>query len=290
MLIWSALTIKEPFVILLETIALYACTRLRQDGISIPHLIVGALTIVLLIPFRFYAAYVVAAAILLSLLAPALFQPKSGVAALTLVAILAPMIVGTGLLARHEASFKSFDLERVQTIRSFSAGENQTGTGSGVETKDVRSYNGLLYGLTIGAAHLLMAPFPWQLGGGSLRMILTLPELVYWWWLVKNGLFPGLVYCVRHRLADVRAMLLLLIGFGLLYSLTFGNVGLVFRQRAQLLPWMFIIAAAGLEQRRLRQDGLLAGPAKAAIPDLGPQAATLAPARLGRINGSIRRG
>lgn len=253
MLTWSAMTIKEPVVIMLETIALYACTRLRQDGISPRHLILSVATILLLIPFRFYAAYVVAAAMLISLLAPALFQPRSAVASLSLCALLFPIIAATGLLARHEASFKSFDLDRVQEIRSFSAGNNQAGTRSGVSTDDVRNYRGLAYGLTVGAAHLLLAPFPWQLGGGSLRLVLTFPELVYWWWLVAVGLRPGLVYCLRYRLADVRAILILLLGFGLLYSLTFGNVGLVFRQRSQLLPWLFIISAVGLEQREIRR-------------------------------------
>ena len=268
MITWSAMTIKEPVVIMLETIALYACTRLRQDGISPRHLILSVLTIVLLVPFRFYAAYVVAAAMLISLLAPALFQPKSGAAAVSLAALLIPVVLGTGLLARHEASFKQFDLERAQEIRSFSAGNNQSGTGSGVSTGDVRNYNGLAYGMTVGGAHLLLAPFPWELGGGSLRMLLTFPELVYWWWLVWVGLFPGLIYCLRYRLSDVRAILILLLGFGLLYSLTFGNVGLVFRQRSQLLPWLFIISAVGLEQREIRRR------AASAPPELSPSLAT----------------
>ena len=35
----------------------------------------------------------------------------------------------------------------------------------------------------------------------------------------------------------------------------FGNVGLIVRQRAQLLPWLLIFAMAGLEQRALwRRD------------------------------------
>ncbi|MGV3722824.1 MAG: hypothetical protein ACO1SX_18120 [Actinomycetota bacterium] len=278
MLIWSAMTVKEPVVIFLETVALYACTRLRQDGVSVPHMVLAAATIVLLMPFRFYASYLVGAAVLLSLLAPALFQPKSGAAALSLAALVLPLILSTGWYARHEASFRSFDLDRVQEIRSFSAGNNQTGTDSGVSTGDVRSYNGLAYGMTIGAAHLLLAPFPWQLGGGSLRMVLTLPELVYWWWLVSYGLIPGVIYSIRNRLADVRGMLLMLIGFGLLYSLTFGNVGLVFRQRAQLLPWMFILAAVGLEQRALRRmQGLPQIPGQDgayAVPYGGPAASS----------------
>jgi hypothetical protein len=110
---------------------------------------------------------------------------------------------------------------------------------------------GLVIGTAIGAAHLLLAPFPWELGGASLRMALTLPELLFWWWLVFVGVIPGLRYAIRHRLSDVSAMLLLILGFGLLYSMMFGNVGIIFRQRAQLLPWLLIFAAVGLEQRAL---------------------------------------
>jgi hypothetical protein len=48
-------------------------------------------------------------------------------------------------------------------------------------------------------------------------------------------------------------MLLHILGFGFLYSVMFGNVGLAFRQRAQLLPWLLVFAAVGLEQRALRR-------------------------------------
>jgi hypothetical protein len=34
---------------------------------------------------------------------------------------------------------------------------------------------------------------------------------------------------------------------------TFGNVGLAYRQRAQLLPWLIIIAMVGLERRALKR-------------------------------------
>jgi len=33
----------------------------------------------------------------------------------------------------------------------------------------------------------------------------------------------------------------------------FGNVGLAYRQRAQLVPWLLIFAMVGLEQRALRR-------------------------------------
>jgi hypothetical protein len=252
--IWSAQTVKEPVVIFLETAALYSCIRLRQIGFTPRHLALCGAAIVLLLAFRFYASYIVGAAVLLTLFLPAAAQWRSAVAAATLAAVLVPLVVGTGLLARHETLRERFDLDRVQRFRQdVSSGGERWGANSGIRTEDVRTSAGLVKGMTVGAAHLLLAPFPWQLGGGSLRMLLTLPELLVWWGLFFIGVLPGLWYCIRYRLKDVSTLLLLLLGFGLLYSLMFGNIGLAFRQRAQLLPWLLIFAAVGLEQRMLRR-------------------------------------
>jgi len=68
------------------------------------------------------------------------------------------------------------------------------------------------------------------------------------------ALIPGLWYTVRKRFSDVQPLLFFVVGLGLLYSVTFGNVGLAYRQRAQLLPWLVIIAMVGLEQRELRKS------------------------------------
>jgi hypothetical protein len=117
----------------------------------------------------------------------------------------------------------------------------------------LKTTGGLVLGSLDGAAHLLLAPFPWHLGGGSLRMLLTMPELAVWYFLFFWGVLPGLWYAVRNRFNDIQPLLVLICGLGLLYSLMFGNIGLVYRQRAQLLPWLFIFAAVGLEQRTLRR-------------------------------------
>ena len=84
-------------------------------------------------------------------------------------------------------------------------------------------------------------------------MVLTIPELAVWYFLFFWGVLPGLWYAARNRLNDIQPLLVFICGLGLLYSLMFGNVGLVYRQRAQLLPWLFIFAAVGLEQRTLRR-------------------------------------
>ncbi len=255
MLIWSSLTVKEPVVILLETIALYGCICLRRGGVSAKHLVLCASTVLLLMPFRFYAAYIVGLAIVLGMTAPELFQPRRAFPAALMCGILIALVFGSGMFAKHETQFESFDLNRVQQFRKdVSTGGSGNGAGSGVDTSqyDMRTPGGFSVGTTIGAIHLLAAPFPWQLRP-SARMLLTLPEVIYWWRLVLIGVIPGFSFLVRKRLKDVLVILLFIAGFGLLYSIMFGNVGLVFRQRAQLYPWLFLIAAVGLEQRALRQ-------------------------------------
>lgn len=247
LVIWSAQTVKEPVVILLETVALYACVQLKLSGFSLRYILVCGVAIVLLLPFRFYAAYIAAAAAVLALALPRLSQARSTlVSGAAVVGLLGALVVSSGVLARNEAYFEKFDLQMVQNFRRDVA----KGYGSGVDSGyDIRTPSGLVLGTAVGAAHLALAPFPWQLGGASLRALLALPELLVWWYLFFAGLLPGLWYVVRQRFSEVQPMLFFVAGLGLLYSMMFGNVGLIFRQRAQLLPWLLILAVVGLEQR-----------------------------------------
>jgi hypothetical protein len=252
LIIWSAQTLKEPVVIFLESLALYACVNLKLSGFSVKYILVCVAAIILLPPFRFYAAYLTAAVAMMALLIPRLGKGKSSFHSAALVAALVvPLVLSSGYLARNEAAVDRFSqLKEIQKFKTDLA----RGSGSGYQnTYDLNTTSGLMAALSIGGAHLLLAPFPWQLGGGSVRMLLTMPELAVWWWLVFAGLFPGLWYVCRSRFSEVQPMLFFILGLGLLYSMTFGNVGLIFRQRAQLLPWLLIIAVVGLEQRAIKK-------------------------------------
>lgn len=263
LIIWSAQTLKEPVIIFLEALALYACVNLKLSGFSVKYVLLCVAAIVLLPPFRFYAAYLAGAVAIMALVIPRIGARigaridkskssfKAALAALAVAALVAPLVVSSGYLARNEAYLERFT--QVKEIERFKKNV-AIGYGSGVESGyDLGSATGLATAIGVGGAHLLLAPFPWQLGGGSLRMLLTTPELAVWWWLVFVGLIPGLWHVCKTRLADVQPMLFFILGLGLLYSMMFGNVGLIFRQRAQLLPWLLIIAIVGLEQRAIRR-------------------------------------
>jgi len=259
LIIWSAQTLKEPVIIFLEALALYACVNLKLSGFSVKYVLLCAAAIVLLPPFRFYAAYLVGAIAVMALMIPQIGARigkggssfKTALAALAIATLVAPLAVSSGYLARNEAAFERY--AQVKEIATFKRNV-ATGYGSGVESKyDLYSPTELAMAIGVGWANLLLAPFPWQLSGGSLRMLLTIPELAVWWWLVFAGLIPGLWHVCKTRLADAQPMLFFVLGLGMLYSLMFGNVGLIFRQRAQLLPWLLIIAVVGMERRAVRK-------------------------------------
>jgi hypothetical protein len=249
LVVWSAQTVKEPVVIFLETVALYACTRLRGSGAGLRHVLVCAGSIVLLVAFRFYAAYVTGAVIFLTLALPHIRSGRSRVgAALAVSALVVPALVLTGALAAHEQTLQVYDLTHLQTARDWTARH----TGSGVPLGyDLGTPSGMALSIAVGSAHLLLAPFPWEFGRPGLRTLLTLPELVVWWWLACFAVLPGLRIALRARFAEVQPLLCFILGMGIVYGATFSNVGLVFRQRAQLLPWLLVFAAVGLEQRRV---------------------------------------
>jgi hypothetical protein len=249
MVMWSAQTIKEPVIIFLEVLAVYGCVRMRRSGFSVFHLGVCLLCILLMISFRFYAAYVTTLAIVVASVVPRAgrgrfrFGPAIGALAL------AGSLVSSGLLAGRERETEQFDLKYIEAFR-----KNAAVGGSGVEIDvDISTPGGMGLALVVGAAHLLLAPFPWQLVGGSLRMLMVAPEMLFWWWVFFRGVVPGMALTVRTRFREVLPLLIMLAGFGILYSLMFSNVGLVYRQRAQLLPWLLIFGAVGLEQRHLRR-------------------------------------
>ena len=264
LIIWSAQTIKEPVVIFLESVVLSAAVRLRSASLNPALIAVCVLAIVALVPFRFYAAYVAIVTVLVGVLLPSNRLTSNDLARLLGGAGLALLIALAGGFLQREASTQYLDAEYIEKFRRYAA----EGQGSGVQVEtSLGTTAGLGLTLVVGGLHLLLAPFPWQWFGG-LRKMMVVPEVIFWWWLLWHYILPGTRYVVTRRLATFAPILLFLVLMSLLYSVMFSNVGLVYRQRAQLLPWLFIIAAVGRELCLRRKavlnrppTGLVLGPA-----------------------------
>jgi hypothetical protein len=249
MIIWSAQTIKEPIIILLEMTALYGCVRLRTARFAVRYVVLCGVSVVILATMRVYAAYLTGLTVLISLVLPHLGRRRISVCgAIGVVVVALPLLSSVGNMSRHAEEYSKWDLKRVSQFR----GSMVKTADSGVETgQDPQTARGLGLATLSGGIHLLLAPFPWQLRAGSLRMMLTAPEMVVWWFFFFRRVLPGLRYAVRQRLGDAMPLLLFLGLMGGVYSVTFGNVGTAYRQRAQLMPHLLVFAGLGLERRLL---------------------------------------
>jgi len=277
MIVWASQTIKEPVVITLEAAAFYALVRIGRGSAAPRHWLAAFLTLLLVIPFRFYIAYALGAALLfVTWRGETRPAPRRGLRLAASVAV----VVVLALLTREVFRRERPGLQRVQQFRESvstggttlaqpvaSAGDGKKNAarpapsrgsavpsaapppGARLATLDVRKPWQLPLVILIGSTYALLSPFPWQFAGGSGRLLLTAPDMVIWWCLFFAVIVRGVWRALRHRLFDLAPLVLFLVIIGGLYSLMYANVGLAYRQRAQLVPVLLIMAAAGLRPR-----------------------------------------
>lgn len=248
LIVWSAQTLKEPVVIFLGTFVLYMCLRLFRTRNVPAYVCLAAAAAVLIVPFRLYGGYIAAGVIVLTLVLRGLLGASPGTRRAVSAAgvVVGATVAALVVIVFAERESKFVDFEYLAKIKQYSS----TVGGSSVELPfDVETPIGFILSSIFGALHVLFAPFPWQWFGGSTRLLFTVPEIVAWWIVFWIGVWPGIRRAFRERLVEMLPVLLFLFCFGFLYSAMFGNVGLAYRQRAQLLPWLLVFAAAGLVDR-----------------------------------------
>jgi hypothetical protein len=248
MVVWSSQTVKEPVVLVLEVYAIYAFIVYKYTSRPVRGILASIGSALALVPFRFYAAYAVLTSIAVASVLPffarrrTVRNPSPAVLAATASLATAGVLY---IMFKYAKLLRSIDSDFFLVVRSY---YNRGGSGV-LSTHDMRTLGGFVGGFLMGAAHLLLAPFPWQLAGGSALMRWTAPEQIVWWWLFAVGVVPGLWYVLRTRWADVVPILVLISMFVVLHGLVFGNIGYAFRQRVHLLPWLLMFAAVALERR-----------------------------------------
>jgi len=251
-IIWSALTIKETWIIFFEITAFYATWRFARDRNPLYALLVIAMA-ALVLAFRFYATWCLLGAAVLTVISANTARPLRTALCCT-VGLFAVMVV-LNVLLLVPFDLMSIALSRLDDMTDFreaisGAGSRAGGAGvrSGVQLDyDIRTPGGAAMMILVGSTYVLFSPFPWNLF--SARQVLALPDVVLWYALVFIFILPGIRYAWqqhKHVLVSVAAFVLPLL---LLYSMIFGNVGLAYRQRAQLMPFLLLLAAAGYERR-----------------------------------------
>lgn len=249
LVLWSALLIRDTIVVAVLICLVLAVMRLTR-GITLGRLLAFTGLLLALGTLRQYLFLMVA----LSAAAGLLFgRSKQGgrtlVAGLVGIVLLAGLMKATGLggMEMERASLGALNQQR-----QFNAMVADAATSLRPEV-DISTPSRALYYLPVGLLYFLFSPFPWQVL--SLKQGIALPDVLLFYYLFPK-MVRGLVWLVRNRLRESSTLILMTVTISTLYALVEGNVGIIFRHRAQVLLPLIIFAAVGIT---LRREALEAG-------------------------------
>lgn len=268
LILWSALMVRDVWALLFIAGALYYADGLRRH-LSVRNL-VGLLGCVAAMSFfRSYIAIIVVAAVTAALALARRSVPK---AVFTGAAVMVLLIVALRVGAVNDALLDRADLQSLAQIRHYNS-LGSTGAGS-LGTVDVSTPTAALTYLPLGLLYFYCSPLPWQIG--SPRQVLSLADLLLWYACLPSIVY-GMGWLLRHRFRAVLPLLFTVIGISVLYALVEGNIGIIFRHRAQIIVPLCVVAGVGyaLKKKRARKESrALEGP----VPDHAPARGALRPA------------
>jgi hypothetical protein len=241
LVLWSCLNIRDIWTIVL---ILLICREalLLQAKPNLSSILLLGVAVVVLVQFRAYLLFAVAGPVIVSFLV----QRSRHIGRNLIIGSMAAVaMIYADQTAGGERGARLLDLEEISEIRQFST----VGAGSRFEQVDISTPGKALIYLPKGTALFLLAPFPWMVG--SLRQTLTLPETLFFYWLIP-WILLGIRHLTRHHLRKALMALLITAGLTFGYALGEGNAGTAYRHRAQIMCFFLIFAGVGLEVRRER--------------------------------------
>lgn len=250
MVLWGSMALKDVVVTFLIVVSLSCCIELKRR-VTVLALAGTFFPLLAMQTMRFYMVYFVGFAIIVALIMHRGGKVLTGVyRQVFLLGAFAGLFVLLGLADRAESDATFMTLEQVAQYRRGMATSARSGFDADVDIS--RPESALAY-LPIGLAHLLLAPFPWQMT--SLRPLIAAPETIFWWTLFPATI-RGLVFSARNRLEATAPLIFFSGTLAAAYSLIHGNVGSAFRQRAQILVFLLIFSALGTYISRARAAGI----------------------------------
>lgn len=240
LVLWSALNIRDMWVIAL---ILFISWRSLQVVRGYSHLallsVVGATF--LLTFFRDYLFYVVALPPVVAFLIGRRGRVERNFVIALLAGLAVVVLVQQGVVGA--SAHKHMSLESLSETRQNLA----TGGSAFYQEVDISTPGKALSFLPIGMAYFLFSPFPWQIT--SFLKVCSVPEMILIYGLAP-AMFRGIRHAIQNRFRESLQVLLLTAFLTVSYSLGEGNVGTLYRHRAQAIVFYLMFAAAGLEVKR----------------------------------------
>jgi hypothetical protein len=260
LILWSAVGIRDVWVLFFIVLAIRE-TAVLHEKFSTTALVRGLLALLALTQFRSYLLFALALPILISFL---IRGGRHFVRNTTLAMLLALGVVYADTAAGFRVIGGRLSIEQqlqaLQDMRRWSASSAESGFAPDA---DISTPAGALAFLPVGLFYFVFAPFPWMLG--SIRQIVAAPEMLYWYWLLPSTI-RGVRAMLRHRARQSLFLLLTLISLSIGYAIGQGNIGTMFRHRAQVLPIFLLFAAVGRRGGLLEREPSGAAPARVWLP------------------------
>ena len=244
--LWSSLMIRDVWV---QWLLLRLAREMAElKGRMIPSKILSAAALIWgLTLFRSYLLYAAVGPFILSFIVG---RSKDLVRNVFLGSGLALALVYFGAQSGGGVEkIQTFDLVELQRLRSWSSSAVAAESGFASDA-DVSTLAGALSLLPVGLTYFFFAPFPWQLG--SIRQSLAIPETLFFYTLIP-GIITGVLFLFRKRMADSIGVLLVTMTVTFGYAIGQGNVGTLYRHKAQVTGFYYAFAAIGMEQRKRRK-------------------------------------
>ncbi|MCG8402012.1 MAG: hypothetical protein MJA84_10480 [Firmicutes bacterium] len=241
-ILWSSLNLKDTLIIFVITLAVRHTLELLESFKPGKLLLVVTL-LMALVSLRFYIGILLAMCISFSYVFIAKRFPLWQRISYTLVIVL---LAGTAL---QQMGYGFLGTEYVLSQNIQTIGEqHQRGAIGGAAYEEEVTFDSLVAALKylpVGIFYFLFAPLPWQ-AMGPIRII-TVPEMVFLYFAYRY-LIMGVGHLWQTQRSACQFLLLVIVTFGLIYSLGASNMGGVYRVRLQVIMLMFVFISAGMHR------------------------------------------
>lgn len=240
LVLWSCLNVRDVWVVFLIVYISWKSYQLVA-GFSPTGLVHLLVAIALVNTFRPYLYLVVA----LPPLAALVIGKRGHLARNVILAVLVG--VATVMLVEEGVATRTTEMMDLETLAQKRKNLTFAADSSFERDADISTPAKALAFLPTGLVYFWFSPFPWQIT--SLLKVLSLPEVLLVYALTPS-VVRGLAWTMRHRLRDAMQILLLTALLTVSYALGSGNVGTLFRHRAQAMVFYLMFASVGIEERQ----------------------------------------
>jgi hypothetical protein len=240
LVLWSTLNIRDTCVIFLILMAAWYSLLLIR-AFSFASLFKLVLAVWLITRFRDYLFLAIALPVFIALVVGRRGKFGRNVIVGTIAGLLLMLLL-------DQSTTRRASLEAVSDAREGLA----TGGSAFHRNVDVSTPAAALTFLPSALIYYFFSPFPWQIT--TVLKSLSLPEMLIVYWLTPATL-RGLLTSIRTRLRECLIILLMTAFLTIAYAVGEGNVGTLYRHRAQTVPFYLMFAAFGVELARRRAPG-----------------------------------